>query len=222
MIKFFRKIRQNLLIEGKTGQYFKYAIGEIVLVVIGILIALQINHWNEAQKNKKTEIDYLRSLLSDLKNDINLQDSIVPVYDYKITILDSLLHQLQNLSPGDDTRKAYQYWLPALGFPDYRSKDHTIETLKSSGKIETLTDEKLRRKIQSYYDYSKIFYIHEEDVNSLLGNILLDQTIFDLRALQSDTDRTIPSLTRSENDIGALFNGVYLYQQLMKMTKGRL
>ena len=47
MIKFFRKIRQNLLMENKTGKYFKYAIGEIVLVVIGILIALQINNWNE-------------------------------------------------------------------------------------------------------------------------------------------------------------------------------
>jgi hypothetical protein len=56
MIKFFRKFRQNLLLENKTGKpalpagrYFKYAIGEIILVVIGILIALQINNWNEAK-----------------------------------------------------------------------------------------------------------------------------------------------------------------------------
>ena len=47
MIKFFRKIRQNLLMENKTSKYFKYAIGEILLVVIGILIALSINNWNE-------------------------------------------------------------------------------------------------------------------------------------------------------------------------------
>lgn len=46
MIKFFQKIRQNSLMENKTGKYLKYAIGEIVLVVIGILIALQINNWN--------------------------------------------------------------------------------------------------------------------------------------------------------------------------------
>jgi hypothetical protein len=50
MIKFFRKIRQNLLLENKNGKYFKYAIGEIVLVVIGILIALQINNANEQSK----------------------------------------------------------------------------------------------------------------------------------------------------------------------------
>jgi len=53
MIKFFRKIRQNLLSESKFSQYLIYAIGEIVLVVIGILIALQINNWNEEKKLKK-------------------------------------------------------------------------------------------------------------------------------------------------------------------------
>ena len=49
MIKFFRKIRKNLLNEGKATKYFKYAIGEIILVVIGILIALRINNWNETK-----------------------------------------------------------------------------------------------------------------------------------------------------------------------------
>jgi hypothetical protein len=56
MIKFFRKIRQNLLMENKTGKYLKYAIGEILLVVIGILFALQINNWNN-NKNEKAEIE---------------------------------------------------------------------------------------------------------------------------------------------------------------------
>ena len=49
MIKFFRKIRQNLITENKTGKYFKYAIGEILLVVIGILIAIQLNNLNETK-----------------------------------------------------------------------------------------------------------------------------------------------------------------------------
>jgi len=59
MIKILRKIRQNLLSEGKNRKYFKYAIGEIVLVVIGILIALQINNWNENRKNPEKENKYL-------------------------------------------------------------------------------------------------------------------------------------------------------------------
>ena len=67
MIKFFRKIRQNLLMENKTGKYFKYAIGEIVLVVIGILIALQINNWNENQKKTVLESQYLIRLKEEAK-----------------------------------------------------------------------------------------------------------------------------------------------------------
>ncbi|MFN2373105.1 MAG: DUF6090 family protein [Cyclonatronaceae bacterium] len=55
MLKFFRKIRQNLLLEGKTGKYLKYAIGEILLVVVGILIALQVNNWNEVRKERIQE-----------------------------------------------------------------------------------------------------------------------------------------------------------------------
>ena len=67
MIKFFRKIRQILLSEGKTGKYFKYAIGEIILVVIGILIALQINNWNEQRKENIKE----QALLKRLEKEFN-------------------------------------------------------------------------------------------------------------------------------------------------------
>ncbi|WP_204346702.1 hypothetical protein [Psychroserpens algicola] len=68
MIKFFRNIRQNLLSEGKTGKYFKYAIGEIILVVIGILIALQINNWNEKRKENIVEVELIDVLITDLKS----------------------------------------------------------------------------------------------------------------------------------------------------------
>ena len=67
MIKFFRKIRQNLLSEGKTGKYLKYAIGEIVLVVIGILIALQINNWNQQRILEKQS----QQVLLNLREEIN-------------------------------------------------------------------------------------------------------------------------------------------------------
>lgn len=67
MIKFFTNIRQNLLNEDKTYKYFKYAIGEIVLVVIGILIALQINTWNEERKDSIEERAILENLLENLK-----------------------------------------------------------------------------------------------------------------------------------------------------------
>ncbi len=76
MIKFFRKIRQNLLSQGKTGKYFKYAIGEIILVVIGILIALQINNSNELSKQKKEE----EKLLAGIKEDfIETRESMLNI-----------------------------------------------------------------------------------------------------------------------------------------------
>ena len=71
MIKFFRAIRKDLMEKNNTGKYFKYAIGEIVLVVIGILIALQINNWNEKQKLDVKTQDYYVQLLDDLNQGIN-------------------------------------------------------------------------------------------------------------------------------------------------------
>lgn len=69
MIKFFRKIRQNLILENKTSKYFKYAIGEIILVVIGILIALQINNWNENRKKETLKSEYKIALINDYTKD---------------------------------------------------------------------------------------------------------------------------------------------------------
>jgi chlorite dismutase len=78
MIKFFGKIRQNLLSEGKTGKYLKYAIGEIILVVVGILIALSISNWNESRKEKTLEKKVMDELKKSLENNYNemLLDSL--------------------------------------------------------------------------------------------------------------------------------------------------
>jgi len=72
MIKFFRKIRQRLLTENKISKYLLYAIGEIALIVIGILIALQINNWNEYQKAVKSENELLTSLQNEISANIEL------------------------------------------------------------------------------------------------------------------------------------------------------
>ncbi|WP_282124217.1 DUF6090 family protein [Algibacter mikhailovii] len=83
MIKFFRKIRQNLMLENRTGKYFKYAIGEIILVVIGILIAIQLNDLNENRKEHKKELSFIKKLQEDINFDIQhltKQDSILAGY----------------------------------------------------------------------------------------------------------------------------------------------
>jgi hypothetical protein len=97
MIKFFRNIRQNLLNEGKTSKYFKYAIGEIILVVIGILIALQINNWNEGRKDHNTEKTHLLNLLSDLDEQKTILSDFTEVETmYETNGEDVLSHYVKN------------------------------------------------------------------------------------------------------------------------------
>ena len=72
MIKFFRKIRKKLLSESKFNRYLIYAIGEITLVVIGILIALQVNNWNQSQIELRKIKGYAKALISDLESDIDM------------------------------------------------------------------------------------------------------------------------------------------------------
>ena len=80
MIKIFRSIRQSLLSEGKTSKYIKYAIGEIVLVMIGILLAMQINNWNEKRLQKNEFHNILKTIHQDLKRDTLVAGLIAKFY----------------------------------------------------------------------------------------------------------------------------------------------
>jgi hypothetical protein len=91
MIKFFRKIRQRLLTESKFSKYLLYAIGEIILVVIGILIALQINNWNEERKTKQRLNDFLTEIQNDLSDNILKANDIID----KFIAQDSMLRNIR-------------------------------------------------------------------------------------------------------------------------------
>jgi len=77
MIKFFRQIRQNLIMENKTSKYLKYAIGEIALVMIGILLALQVNNWNEQRKNNSAFERLIVSFNKELRSNIEKSNRII-------------------------------------------------------------------------------------------------------------------------------------------------
>ena len=104
MIKFFRKIRQNLLMENKTGKYFKYAIGEIVLVVIGILIALWISNLNQERLKLERVDKILLKIQADISQDIGYSNWLISNYIERCEIKDKVFNNqfdFDNLSPSD-------------------------------------------------------------------------------------------------------------------------
>ncbi|WP_104736414.1 DUF6090 family protein [Hanstruepera ponticola] len=136
MIKFFRHIRQSLIMENKTGKYFKYAIGEIILVVIGILIALQINNWNEGRKNSYMLGQYTNNLIEDLRKDsLDLSQRIKGIKADSM-LLSSFEKRVSNSTKPLDTilkiaRYDYGYYIWIKG--DYNND--TYEVLNSTGDI---------------------------------------------------------------------------------------
>lgn len=92
MIKFFRNIRQKLLSEGKTEKYLKYALGEIVLVVVGILIALSLNNWNQNVTYKNELKQTVKEIRSDLNKDILFLREEIKFSEAFINNVDNLLN----------------------------------------------------------------------------------------------------------------------------------
>lgn len=99
MIKFFRHIRKQLLSENKTGKYLKYALGEIILVVIGILIALQINNWNENRKSKRVADEIYRNLQTSLIQDSTEVRRIIKLNTKSLEVQKTLILDEVNKSP---------------------------------------------------------------------------------------------------------------------------
>jgi len=154
MIKFFRKIRQNLLSEGKTGKYFKYAIGEILLVVIGILIALQISNWNETKKERVFEIKMLNEIENALKIDIEhfhrLENRLYKL-DSASNVFIKLVHEkaVFNDSLYDKGRSRWYYLRTGINL---QFNNGPYEALKSSG-IDKVSNDSLRNNLVNFYDF---------------------------------------------------------------------
>ena len=136
MIKLFQKIRQNLIMENKTGKYFKYAIGEIVLVVIGILIAFQINNWNENRKNATILKQYITNLKDDLKKDtIDINRRIIGIKGDSTLLNNFETRVSKSTKPLDTILKIarYEYGYYILIHSDYNID--TYQVLNYTGDI---------------------------------------------------------------------------------------
>jgi hypothetical protein len=171
MIKFFRKIRQNLLMENKTGKYLKYAIGEIILVVIGILIALQINNWNESSKQRIEEVRLLEKVSIDLVSDINQLKKNIRDATFRQTIVDSIFTFLHK-DPNSDPMKFLNYNFFAISTENhFEVNSGTFDESQSVGSIKFIQNDSLREQIFNYYRNTKRNYDDENTVQSLYRDI---------------------------------------------------
>jgi hypothetical protein len=160
MIKFFRHIRQRMLNENRFSRYFLYAIGEIVLVVIGILIAVQINDWNELRKIKLSNDTQLRKMVVELEANIARMELLAtnrsgrmsygfPSLEEAVANCDSLLRLTyigltENDIPFLTTTRFFG------GQSSLNLQQDVFEELKSTGRLNTIGSDSLVAAIKSY------------------------------------------------------------------------
>lgn len=153
MIHFFRQIRQGLLSENRIKKYLLYALGEITLVMIGILLAMQVDNWNENRNLAKKEITNLKELQKNLKSD--LENQLIPGSEYyqrsmdAYNILQSNFYAASQSIPEDSIRVLfYAMVIPwKLAFNTV-----TFDKLSAMG-IDLISNDSIRENISQLYGY---------------------------------------------------------------------
>lgn len=175
MIKFFQKIRQDLLNKGETGKYLKYAIGEIVLVVIGILIALSINNWNDGQSKRNAELNFYKNKKQQLLDDAN---NIASELKYNTRFVNQFRNAIQIIEANDRSKKDSlgKITVNLIGYSDFDGQSNIYETMVNSGDVKLLknTDiiERLRRLEETYFYLNRMEAIHLDAVMLVIPEVI--------------------------------------------------
>ncbi len=171
MIKFFRRARQQLLSENKFSKYFLYAIGEIVLVVIGILIALQINNTNERKKERAKELAFLKEINLDFKSNKAQLDSIISYNKVSLHAGIRLMELMSNFNPKNPVvDESNTHLRDSIGYyndlvwrnKSFNPKNGTVEALLNSSSFDLIKNDSLRRNLISWKDVLAD-YLEEEE-----------------------------------------------------------
>ena len=178
MIKFFRKIRQGLLSKGNTGKYLKYALGEIVLVVFGILIALSINNWNSDRLQSKKNKQLLRKMSKELdQHGERLSRLLDPTgttaykatFAYRATYTDSLYKILdKGIEPED-----FDYFIGGERYYSITLNFNTtvFEELLNTGNLYAVGSDSLVEKIQQYYQRYKRQKFYNTEIGTKVADL---------------------------------------------------
>ncbi len=160
MIKFFRRIRQRLVSENKFSKYLFYALGEIILVVIGILIALGINNWNENRKTEERITQFLIGLKSDLKNDLSEIEKVSEAQTTRFNLISEFIEL--GKKPSIKTtilNDSIKYYDPGDNFTFFPTVG-TYNAANNAGLMDHIKNEELKRSILNLYEhfYERVAY----------------------------------------------------------------
>lgn len=150
MIKFFSKIRYSLIEQNKSGKYFKYAIGEIILVVIGVLIALSINNWNENRKNSIKEIQFLEGFKNDLMANKTELNRVIKKAEITSNSSDSILKLKRRELESLGIKSFVRFMMDAAGFAVCQTQEGTIQGIMGSGNLDVILNDSIRLAIGSW------------------------------------------------------------------------
>jgi len=174
MFKIFRTVRMNSVENRKFNKYFLYVLGEILLVVLGILIALEIDNQNKLKENNKKEILYLQSFQEDLKKDIGLIKEQLHRKEYLFSELEEIFHEfpdLENRSEKELLEISNRLSLIASQ-NIFVCSCSTFEAIQNSSDIQVVTDFALVQLLFNYYTHLNIIITHDELSNEYIRNVV--------------------------------------------------
>lgn len=162
MIKFFRKLRQKLLSENKFSKYLIYASGEIILIVIGILIALQINNWNQNRKDKIAESHILQEIKGSISTDIKQLKSRIELAKEDIHSANILLNHIENNVPYNDSLNKHYWVITTTKNKIFTPQISAYKVLESKG-VDLISNDQLKKQILDLYniEYPTLEYEYE-------------------------------------------------------------
>lgn len=173
MIKFFRHIRKSLLMKNQTGRYFKYAIGEIVLVVIGILIALQINNWNTVNTQRTKNIQLSERLLIETKSNLNELGKEMDEFENSISSILTMLHLMGEDYTQKDTELVDSLLFNILSSPTYYFNNSVLNEALSTGQVASFDNDSLKNLIYSIPKVIETVKFRESNIDHDLNNNLI-------------------------------------------------
>ena len=174
MLNYFKEMRNRLVKEGNLRKYLAYAIGEIVIVVAGILLALYLNNWNQERTDKKLEIQYYQSMNNQLKEDL---DIIIGEINYNQNYLNQFLYAKDLILMNDKSKidTLGKIAINMVRFSDFRRKSNIYQTLINSGEIVKINNYKITERLQSLEEtYTYINRLEDNHFSIILSQIIPD------------------------------------------------